>query len=154
MAVAVSPDGELLASGGGDWLIRLWEMDTGEPVGEPLGGHTNAVIGLAFSPDGQTLVSGSWDGTIQLWDVTTGQAIGQSIISGSNIINSVAFSPDGTTLASNADPITLWDMTIETWIERACHIANRNLTQEEWDHYVGEMSYHETCPDAPSPDEN
>lgn len=154
MAVAISPDGELLASGGGDWLIRLWEMDTGEPVGEPLAGHTDAVISLAFSPDGHTLASGGWDGTIHLWDVATGQAIGQSIVAGSSIMSSVTFSPDGTTLASNADPITLWDMRVETWIEHACRIANRNLTLEEWGHYLGEMSYHETCPGAPPLDEN
>jgi WD40 repeat protein len=154
MAVAISPDGTLLASGGGDWLIRLWEMDTGEPIGEPLAGHTDAVIGLEFSPDGHTLASGGWDGTIHLWDVATGQAIGQSIVAGSSIIGSVTFSPDGTTLATNADPITLWDMKLETWIERACRIANRNLTLEEWEHYLGEIDYHETCPDALSPDEN
>jgi WD40 repeat protein len=153
MAVAISPDGRLLASGGGDWLIRLWEMDTGEPIGEPLAGHTDAVISLDFSPDGHILVSGGWDGTIRVWDVATGQAIGQSIIAGSSIMSSVTFSPDGTTLASNADPITLWDMRIETWIERACRIANRNLTHEEWGHYLGELSYHETCPDAPPTDE-
>jgi WD40 repeat protein len=153
MAVAISPDGQLLASGGGDWLIRLWEMETGEPVGEPLAGHTDAVIGLEFSPDGNILASGGWDGTIRLWDVAAGQSIGQGIDAGASIISSVAFSPDGTTLATNADPITLWDMKIETWIERACRIANRNLTLEEWRHYLGEMSYHETCPEAPVPDE-
>lgn len=149
MAVAVSPDGELLASGGGDWLIRLWEMDTGEPVGEPLAGHTDAVIGLEFSPDGHTLVSGGWDGTIRFWDVETSQAIGQSIVAGSSIISSVSFSPDGTTLASNADPIMLWDMKIETWMEHACRIANRNLTLKEWEHYLGQISYHETCQSIP-----
>ena len=154
MAVEISPDGTLLASGGGDWLIRFWEMGTSQPIGEPLAGHTDAVISLDFSPDGRTLASGGWDGTIRLWDVSTGQAIGQSIVAGSNIISSATFSPDGTTLATNADPITLWDMKIETWIERACRIANRNLTHKEWGHYLGEISYHETCPDAPSPDEN
>jgi WD40 repeat protein len=154
MAVAISPDGKILATGGGDWLIRLWEMDTLEPIGEPLAGHEDAVIGLEFSPDGKTLASGGWDGTLHLWDVATGQAVGESIVAGSSIISSVSFSPDGTQLASNADPITLWEMSIEAWIERACRIANRNLTPEEWEHYLGDMSYHKTCPDAPATDEN
>ena len=39
--------------------MRLWDADTGKPIGEPLTGHTGAVISVAFSPDGKRIVTGS-----------------------------------------------------------------------------------------------
>jgi hypothetical protein len=38
-----------------------------------------------------------------------------------------------------------------SWVARACARANRNLSQAEWDHYVGAtIPYHRTCPNLPS----
>ncbi len=65
-AVAFSPDGIFVATGGADKRIRIWEVSSGQIV-KSLQGHTKSVVGLCYSPDRKYLASASLDGTIRLW---------------------------------------------------------------------------------------
>ena len=64
-------DGATLASAGKDDTVRLWDVATGQPLGDPLTGHIDEVRDVAFSPDGATLASGGVDGSVRLWDSPT-----------------------------------------------------------------------------------
>jgi len=142
----------MLASGGADNTIILWDVAAGQLLGQPLTDHTNWVLSVAFSPDGKMLASGGADNTIILRDAATGQPLGQPLTGHTGWVSSVAFSPDGKMLASGSkdNTITLWDVSFDAWRNQACRVANRNLTQSEWDQFIGsDIPYERTCPDLP-----
>jgi WD40 repeat protein len=72
--VALSADGKLIAAGGRDGTIKLWEAATGREL-FTLPGHKRGVWDLAFNPDGSVLASAGADADIKLWSVTTGKEL-------------------------------------------------------------------------------
>jgi hypothetical protein len=111
-SLAFSPDGKILAAGYEDNTVILWNIESGQPIGEPLMGHAFAVWSLAFSPDSKILASGSLDTSVVLWDVKTRKPIGAPLRRHTLDVLSIAFSPDGKTLASGSEDnsIILWDV--------------------------------------------
>jgi WD40 repeat protein len=108
-AVAISPDGRKVASGGADNTVRIWDTRTGKEI-KRFEGHTGRVWTVAFSPDGRHVASGSFDGTVRLWDVVTGRQ--KTIGTHKDYVRSVAFSPTGRRLVSGGDDrmARLWDV--------------------------------------------
>jgi WD40 repeat protein len=113
--VGFSPDGRRIVSGGDAETLRIWDANTGEPIGAPLFGREGGRIPLprvrsvAFSPDGRRIASGSGE-SLRLWDADTGEPIGTPTWYGFEL-SSVAFRPDGRQIVSgNSDTtVRVWD---------------------------------------------
>ena len=152
--VAISPDGRTLASSThySDTLI-LWELyGSKDPVELDTAGLSDTP--LAYSPDEKTLAytSGEVGFNIVLWDMANGRP--RATLEGSATTLSMAFTPDGRRLVTghSGGTVTLWDVDVETWPRRACEIANRNFTPNEWKRFVGEdLPYRAACPELPVP---
>jgi ABC-type phosphate transport system substrate-binding protein len=107
-AIAISPDGNLIAGAGEGNTVRLWNID-GTPLQDPFVGHENTVRSVAISPDGQRIASAGDDGTIRLWDLQ-GNPIGEPFTGHEGSVRAIAFSPDGQSLVSGGN-----DSTIRRW---------------------------------------
>jgi len=109
-SVAISPDGQTLASGSWDKNIKLWDLATGTQI-LTLTGHSDLVDSVAISPDSKIVASGSKDKTIKLWDLATGTQI-LTLTGHSDWVYSVAISPDSKIVvsASADNTIKLWDL--------------------------------------------
>ncbi|MEG3858286.1 serine/threonine-protein kinase [Microcoleus sp. herbarium12] len=108
--LAVSPDSSILASGGGDNNVILWDLKTGRRV-RTIAAHKAPVNAIAFSSDGQTLASGSDDKTVRVWNVRTGSRL-LTLSGHTGGVNSIALSRDGQTLASGSEDksVRLWNL--------------------------------------------
>jgi WD40 repeat protein len=108
-ALAFSPDGERIATGGDNQEARLWDLARGRPSGSPLR-HDAEVSAAAFSPDGRTLWTGTALGTVTRWDAAAGNHLGQ-FRAHEFPIWSVAQSPDGRWFVTGSADQTarVWD---------------------------------------------
>jgi WD40 repeat protein len=144
-AVALSPDGHTLAVGGWGTLVRLFDVRTGKLLRELDQAGTGARE-MEFSPDGRILAVAGWEDVASLWDIASGAQIGPRLTAGSRR-TSLDLSPDGrrllTTFGNGQGAV--WDVDPESWKQRACTLANRTLTREEWEQFLPGRPYEPAC---------
>lgn len=106
---AYSPDGELLASGGADQLVRLWRVADGEELAA-LRGHRGEVMSLAWRPNSITVATGGSEGAVLLWRAGADGALLRELRGHQAGVFSLAWHPGGQLLASGSQDgaVLLW----------------------------------------------
>lgn len=111
LSVCFSPDGKILASGGEDKSIKIWEFATGREL-LSLNGHSSSVNDLLFMPEGNRLISAGRDGQILFWSLPQGRIVNKISLPNENIV-SLAVSAKGDQLAVGTTDrkVRLYDMS-------------------------------------------
>ena len=153
VSLAFSPDGATLASAGNDGKIRLWDVSQNRRVATLM--PLQDVTALAFAPNSQMLAAGLENGCVELWDAGSyrplGALGGACVANGQRSVTSVvamAFTADGNVLvaADGNGLVSRWDVNLDSWKERACRLAGRNLSRDELTSYFGAEGVPITCP--------
>ena len=148
VALAFAPDGTL-ATGTLGGIVRLWNPITGDQIGHPLVAGAAPVTSIAFDPTGQWFATtGGHDGTVKLWLSSTLQQEGAALNTDQGAASTAAFEPGGTGLLvidDHGNGFT-WPTSLAALEQRACAVASRNLTREEWTRYLTGRSYTRVCP--------
>ena len=116
-SVNFSPDGQYIASGGNEEIVKIWNRNGSLYKTLPTEtnsklGHQDNVTFVRFSPDGKKLASASRDKTVKLWDVESGDLI-FSLEGHTDSVYGISFNPTGEIMAtvSNDGTIKLWQVS-------------------------------------------
>ena len=137
---------QFLFSGSRDREIVQWSVATQAAI-QRFVGHTDWVLSLAVSPDDSLLVSGERSGAIRLWELATGRPMGGAIGGPVGWVTALHFVDERRVIGSNRDNAVgiEWTFSEDDWVQLACDISNRTLTESEWMQFFTNSDYHPQC---------
>jgi WD40 repeat protein len=143
LQVVLSPDDEVFAWSRGE-PVGVLDPATLEPLSGPLPASSfGDILNVWFSADAERLAVVSGDRTYRLLDWPSRTPLGDPIAWDAGlpaVWSYPSLSPDGRHLAlPGMDGMTVWDLDTDTWLERACALAGRDLTEAEWQQYLGPL---------------
>jgi DNA-binding SARP family transcriptional activator/WD40 repeat protein len=148
--VRFSADGRYLAANALDGRPSLYRTGTWKPLWRAEVGHSGPGIGLSFSPDGRTLASSGVDSKIILYDVATGDPIGLTLGPDTQAMTFLyaMFRPDRNEIVGyfGNGALHTWNLEPASWMRRACAIAGRDMTAQEWQRALPGRPYQHVCP--------
>ncbi|OAX37428.1 WD40 repeat-like protein [Rhizopogon vinicolor AM-OR11-026] len=113
-AVAVSPDGRMVVSGGRNGSLQLWDAGSGDRLPGPWKQHEQRVWSVSWSPDGRRIASCSADGTLIIWNarsrLPSGEALLGPLQTGHDNVRAITYCPNGGKVATGGH-----DSTIKIW---------------------------------------
>ena len=146
-AMAISHNHRLLALGRelGDAII--WDLEKKEII-RTISGHQSAVTDVDFHPNNNLLLTSSRDGTAKIWDIYESKKLPLVLDDHLSWVLTASFDPTGEQIITGAADnfIRVWPLNPDVLANRICELVSRNLTQEEWDEFIGDRApFKETC---------
>jgi ribosome assembly protein 4 len=159
LAVSYSPDGSILASGGYDNAVCIWDASNGKQIAGPLKGHTGFITSLAWEPyhlqepNRPRVASSSKDGTVRIWDAVGGR-IDFALTGHKGSVTCVKWGGTGRIYTSSHDKtIKVWDSGSQTLLHTLtghAHWVNHLALSTD---FVLRTAYHDHMRKAPQTDE-
>jgi WD40 repeat protein len=145
----VSPDGSLMVAPDQEQNLRVLDLDTREWIGP--NSHTLWGLDVDYAPDGSQFASVHPE-RIRLWDGHTGEYLASLPLPSATAEVTISYLPDSSGLLVASSDGRTWtvDTRTNSWVRRACDIASRNLTQEEWQQFFPNRPYVAACPQWPA----
>ncbi|HTU98382.1 MAG TPA: BTAD domain-containing putative transcriptional regulator, partial [Solirubrobacteraceae bacterium] len=146
-SLAFAPNGTL-ATGTAAGTVDMWNPATGQALAPALIAASAPITSLAFEPDGQRFVTAGYqDGSVKLWFASSLQQEGPPLATDSGAAATVAFAAHGQGLLDVQDTGRgfVWPTALSDWERRACQVAGRNFTREEWVRLVAQPRYAPVC---------
>ena len=155
LRATISPDGRQIASSQTfPPVILLWDLQSRMDPIELTTQNFTSDYNQAFSPDGRMLAYSAGEAGLNIVLANLADGKASWTIEAPPTVRSITFTPDGKRLVTGHSngQLGIWDVDVERWPQRACEIANRNLTHEEWKAFVGgEIPYQPVCVDLSVP---
>jgi WD40 repeat protein len=149
--VSFSPDGQMLAAGGEQGKISVFDIASGRLLHTAHRVHNGLLTQVEWLPDGRTVVTTGMDGMVSLYDAERGLArvaLPASAEPGDGYTYLLSLSEDEVTATTGAMPGRTYPLDPDRWLAHACLVAGRDLTEDEWDSYLGDLPYERTCTGA------
>jgi energy-coupling factor transporter ATP-binding protein EcfA2 len=145
--ITINKTGNQLAVGDMKGNVRLFDL-TNNKIIQSLEGQSARITDLKYSDDGKLLASGSMDGSVNIW--STEDFFRQPFVLNdhNSWVQSISFSPDNQSLIAGCrdNLVRIWPTNTTAMANQICPKLTRNMTQEEWNRFVGEdIRFEETC---------
>ena len=151
LGVHITASGVLVAWSDGQ--LATYDLATLAPLHAVPIPHSS-IVRAESDAAGSTLATIDDDGRVMLFDVATTTELSDAIEIDDEDADAMALRPDGLELVlggSRATGMQVWDLDPEHWIDAACRLAGRNLTEQEWSSAIGDLApYQTTCEDVPA----
>jgi DNA-binding SARP family transcriptional activator/WD40 repeat protein len=147
--LSFSSDGRLLAAGGESGGLYVLDTGTWDRIAAPTVLHEGAVVQVEWLRDDRTVVTAGIDGAATLFDVERGLVRGRPLATTDAPGNAIAFlvpePTDQLVVLHGERAGRRFPLEPSVWLEEACAVAGRDLTQTEWDRYLPDQPYERTC---------
>ena len=113
LTIALTSDDTRIITTSDDCTIRIWELASGDPVGQPLTGHADWIRAAAVTSDDTRVIAGDDTGTVRIWELVIGEPIGDPLTGNTGRVRALAVTSDSTQIVTAGDDsdIRILDLT-------------------------------------------